>query len=143
MEEDEVARYAEEYLKTDKAITGLNKQKETIKGVLKGHVEAVGDVDDKGHKWYQAGRFFMQVQRRQGSESLNKERAEAWAKDKGIWEEVSKTVTEVYLDEDALLGYMFDNREDKDLEREFKELYDVPSPTWAFMKPVEEEHYDY
>jgi hypothetical protein len=143
MEEDEVARYAEEYLKTDKAITGLNKQKETIKGVLKGHVEAVGDVDDKGHKWYQAGRFFMQVQRRQGSESLNKERAEAWAKDKGIWEEVSKTVTEVYLDEDDLLGYMFDNREDKDLEREFKELYDVPSPTWAFMKPVEEEHYDY
>lgn len=142
-DESIIERYAEEYLKTDQAISGLNKVKEDIKGKLKAHVEEQGDIDDKGHKWVQAGRYFMQVQRRQGQEALNKERAEEWAKEKGIWDEVKKEVTMTFLDEDALLGYMFDNRDDKELEREFKELYDVPAPTWAFMKPVEEEHYDY
>ena len=83
-DESIIERYAEEYLKTDQAISGLNKVKEDIKGKLKAHVEEQGDIDDKGHKWVQAGRYFMQVQRRQGQEALNKERAEEWAKEKGI-----------------------------------------------------------
>jgi len=138
---DHAERLTEEYLRHLDHIAMLQKTVSEYKDQLNRMVEENGDPDDKGHQWLPAGKYLLQRQRRQGKKVLNIQRAEEWAKEQGIWEEVSKTVT--VLDEDALVGYIYENRDKEGLEEEFQELHDTPPVTYAFMKPIEEENYDY
>jgi GNAT superfamily N-acetyltransferase len=137
----DIERLTEEYLRHVQHAEVLQKTINEYKRELNGLVEAEGDEDDKGHQWLTAGKYLLQRQRRQGKKILNIHRAEEWARDRGIWKAVSKTVE--VLDEDALVGYIYDHRDEEGLEDEFQSLHDSPPVSYAFMKPVEEETYEY
>lgn len=134
----ELERITEEYLRELGHLKTLEKITSEYKKLLIKAIDEQGVPDDKGHKWLAAGKFMLQRQKRQGDKLINKERAEGWAKAKGMWESV-KVVREE-LDEDALLAYMYEHRDDEELEDEFNELYDTPPVTWAFMTPIEGVH---
>jgi hypothetical protein len=138
---DHTERIVEEYLRHLDHIDMLQKAVNEYKKQLNQLVEEQGDPDDKGHQWLPAGKYLLQRQRRQGKKILNIQRAEEWAKSRGIWDDVSKTIT--VLDEDALVGYIYEHRGEEGLEDQFQDLHDAPPVTYAFMKPIEEENYEY
>lgn len=137
----DIERYTEEFVRHQDHAAMLSKTIAEMKKTLTEVVEVEGEYDDKGHQWLPAGRFLLQRQRRQGKKSLNMEKVEEWAKGRGAWAEVSRTIE--VIDEDALFAYMFDHRGEEGLEEEFEQLYDEAPVTYAFMKPVEEKSYDY
>ena len=137
----DLERLTEEYLRHTEHIQQLQKMVDRIKQDLVEEVQHRGEEDDKGHQWLPAGKYLLQRQRRQGQSRLNIERAEEWARSRGIWDKVSKTVE--VLDEDSLMGYLYDHRDDDGIEDEVKALYDAAPVTYAFVKPVEEASYDY
>ena len=135
-------RLAEEYVKEKKMLDSLTKRVGEIKGLLSKAVDEEGIPDNSGHLWLDAGRFSLQRQKRQGDKYLDRAKAEEWAKQVGFWDEV-KVVREE-LDEDALLGYVFERRKSQpSLEEELEMLYVEPDPTWAFLAPKLQENYDY
>jgi len=138
---DEIERMAEEYVRHNEHSQALQKILDDLKKHLTEYIESSGETDERGNQYLPAGRFMLRRQRRESRPSLNKDRAEQWAKEQGIWDKVSRTVE--VLDEDALVGYIFENRDTDGLEEEFQNLHDPPKITFAFMKPVEEEQYDY
>lgn len=120
----------------------LKKTIESMKSALSKLVEEEGEVDDKGHQWLKVGDHLLQRQRRQGSSTLDVAAAEAWARENGVWHKVSKMVE--VLDEDALMGYVYEHRDEEGLEQMVKSLYKEAPTTYAFIKPVKEESsYDY
>ena len=135
-----VERIVEEYLKNRALLESLKKVTDEYKEMLTKVIDEQGEPDEKGHKWFHAGRFMLKRQKSQGDPYLNKEKAEAWARERGIWDDV-KIVQEV-LNEDAIIGYVWDHKDEPGLEASFKGLYETPAPTWSFIKPVEEEQYD-
>lgn len=138
---EDIERITDEYMQHLNHVEVLQRIINEYKKQLNKLVEEGGDEDDKGHQWLPAGKYLLQRQRRQGKKSLNHARAEEWAKERGIWSEVSRTIE--VLDEDALVGYIYDNRQEEGLEEEFQGLHDTPPTSYAFMKPVEEQNYEY
>jgi hypothetical protein len=137
-----VEKLAEEYLRQKALNESLQKQLDTMKGLLTKAIDEDGDQDEKGHRWLVAGRFLLQRQKRQGKKYLNREAAEQWAREEGFWDQV-KVVREE-LDEDALLGYVFERRKAVEgIEDRLESMYVTPEPTWAFQQPVEQENYEY
>ena len=141
MTNEEIERLTEEYLVHANHLKQLEKIVASLKAELSAAVEDGGDTDEKGHQFLNAGKYLLQRQRRQGKQKLNRDRAEEWAKDNGIWEKVSKV--ERTLDEDALVGYVYERRNQEGLEDEFQSLHDPAPVTYAFVAPVQEEQYDY
>lgn len=137
----ELERITEEYMSHLRHVEALNKIVAEYKKQLSDAVDAEGEEDDKGHKWLQIGPFMLQKQRRQGNKSLNIEAAEEWAKERGIWEKVSDEIR--VLNEDALMAYVYDHRDEAGIEDEVQNLYKEAPVSYAFMKPVEEATYDY
>lgn len=138
---DTIERLTEEYLVHANHLKQLEKIVASLKAELSAAVEAEGDTDEKGHQFLNAGKYLLQRQRRQGKQKLNIKKAEEWAKEKGIWEKVSKV--ERTLDEDALVGYVYERRNEEGLEDAFQSLHDPAPVTYAFVAPVEETQYDY
>lgn len=138
---DTIERLTEEYLVHANHLKQLEKIVASLKAELSAAVEAEGDTDEKGHQFLNAGKYLLQRQRRQGKQKLNIKKAEEWAKEKGIWEKVSKV--ERTLDEDALVGYVYERRNEDGLEDAFQSLHDPAPVTYAFVAPVEETQYDY
>jgi hypothetical protein len=138
---DNIERLTEEYLVHANHLKQLEKIVASLKAELSAAVEAEGDTDEKGHQFLNAGKYLLQRQRRQGKQKLNISKAEEWAKDRGIWEEVSRV--ERVLDEYALTGYIYEHRNKDGLEEEFQSLHDPAPVTYAFVAPVEETQYDY
>jgi hypothetical protein len=136
-----IERLTEEYLVHANHLKQLEKIVASLKAELSAAVEAEGDTDEKGHQFLNAGKYLLQRQRRQGKQKLNIKKAEEWAKEKGIWEKVSKV--ERILDEDALVGYVYERRNEEGLEDAFQSLHDPAPVTYAFVAPVEETQYDY
>jgi hypothetical protein len=137
----DIERTVEEYMRHLNHLEMLNKTLAEYKKELSEYVDTHGEEDDKGHKWLPAGNFMLQKQRRQGKRTLDLGAAEEWARERGIWEQVSRTVE--VLDEDALLAYVFENRNEDDTEEEFQNLHKEAPVSYAFMKPVEGAIYDY
>ena len=137
----DIERLTEELLSHQQHQKVLTDTISEIKKVLEAEIIENGDENEKGHQFLPAGKFLLQRQRRQGKSTLNHDRVELWARERGIWDDISKTITVV--DEDALVGYIFQNRDDPNIEEEFQNLHDTPPPTYAFMKPQIEEQYDY
>jgi hypothetical protein len=137
----ELERLTEEYLRHLEHIQQLQKIADNLKKSLVESIEHQGEEDEKGHQWLPAGKYLLQRQRRQGQSKLNIQRAEEWARERGIWDKVSKSVE--VLDEDSLMGYLYDHREDEDIEEQVQSLYDPAPVSYAFVKPVEEASYDY
>lgn len=137
-----IERLAEEYVKRKKLLDSLTKEVNDLKGMLSEQVDTDGDVDEKGNRWLVAGKFLLQRQKRQPQKYLNLEAAEQWVKDLGVWDEV-KVVRE-QLDEDKLLGFVYDNRRTHpEFEDVLEGMYVEPDPTWAFISPVEQKQYEY
>jgi hypothetical protein len=137
----DLERITDEYVKQTSHMKVLEKMVKEYKDLLTKAVDAQGEPDAKGHKWLTVGKYVLQRQKRQGDKCINTERATQWAQDKGIWDQVK--VVRVELDQEALLAYMFEHRDDKELEAEFQTMYDTPAPVWAFMAPVIEDPIDY
>lgn len=137
----DLSRLTEEYMRHLSHVDTLNKTLAEIKKELSAAVDAEGEEDDKGHKWLQIGPYMLQKQRRQGSRILDIQAAEEWAKERGVWEKVSDEIR--VLNEDSLMAYVYDHRDEDDIEDEVQSLYKEAPISYAFMKPVEEATYDY
>lgn len=134
-------RIAKEYLKRLHMQQVTAKSVQELRGLLEKAIEAEGEPDEKGHVWLAAGDVLLQKQKRQGDPFLDREAAEQWAKELDIWDEVKRTVEE--LDEDALVAYVYQNRDDEGLEEQFQQLFVTPDPTYAFIKPQEVKDIEY
>lgn len=135
-------RLAAEYIKRKKMAEDLDKQVKEIRDMLAKAVDEQGIPDEKGHLHLDAGKYALLRQKRQGAKFLDKAEAEAWARKEGFWDQV-KVVQEV-LDEDALLGYVYERRKAvPGIEDHLESLYIEPAPTWALQPPVLQENYDY
>jgi|SaaInlStandDraft_1057018.scaffolds.fasta_scaffold01556_10 hypothetical protein len=139
--DDSLKKLAEDYVQHKHHIKVLEKMAAEEKKELMLYVQREGTPDDVGHTWAQVGPWSLQVQRRQGEPRLDKDAAIEWAKAEGFWDKVSSTIE--VLDEDKLMSYAFDNREDNEFEAKLKELYVAPKPTFAFQTPVEDKYNDY
>lgn len=137
----ELGKLVDEYMTHEKHRKMLEKMTGELKRLIKKQVEEHGVPDDKGHRWLQAGKWQLQVQKRQGEPKLDPQAVEDWAKERGFWNQVSRTVE--VLDEDALMAYMYERRDDKELEAEFQDKYVTPEPTYAFQQPQEDKYNDY
>lgn len=138
---EDIERITDEYMQHVHHAEVLQKIINEYKNQLNALVEQEGEEDDKGHQWLPAGKYLLQRQRRQGKKALNHGRVEGWAKARGIWKDITKEIR--VIDEDALVGYIYEHRDEEGLEEQFQDLHDTPPVTYAFMKPVEEETYDY
>ncbi len=137
-----VEKLTEEYLNRRKMLEALTKTVGDLKDMLTEVIDKEGIPDEKGHKWFTAGNFLLKRQKSGGDKRLDPERAEQWAKDNGIWDEVK--VIKEELDIDALLGWVFENRKKDGLEAHFKDACYVETPVqWSFIKPVEQTNYEY
>lgn len=137
-------RITEEYLKRKAHLAALTDQVGKLKEMLSEQVDKAGVPDDKGHLWLTLDGYLLQRQKRQGDKRLDREAAEQWARDLGIWDKV-KVIREE-LSEDELLGFVFEHRKSDrypDIEEQLQKLYVTPDPTWAFMPPVVQKQYDY
>jgi hypothetical protein len=120
----------------------LKKTIDSMKSSLSKLVEEEGEVDEKGHQWLKVGDHLLQRQRRQGASTLDAGAAEEWARENGVWNKVSKVIE--VLDEDALMAYVYEHRDEDGLEDMIKSLYKEAPTTYAFIKPSKEEvAYDY
>ena len=141
-------RLAEEFVKEKKHLAALTDRFDGLKEMLKDKVASDGTPDASGHIWLQAGRYQLENQRRQGDPYLDKEAAEAWAKEVGIWDEVSDTIE--VLNQDKLAGWVYLNKDDFNVETgvpveaEYRELFITPDPIYGFQTPKESkgEQYD-
>ena len=138
---DNIERLTEEYMVHANHLKQLEKIVASLKAELNEAIIAGGDTDDKGHQFLTAGKYLLQRQRRQGKQKLNIQRAEEWAKERGIWDQVSKHIE--VLDEDALVGYVYEHRNKEGVEEEFQSLHDPAPTSYAFVHPIEETQYDY
>ena len=141
MNEEELRHLVDEYVSHDGHRRMLDKMVSDIKSALKEAIETHGTPDDRGHKWLQIGKWQLQLQKRQGEPTLDKEAVEEWAKAKGFWEEVSDTIEVV--NEDKLMAYMYENKDDEELENQLQSLYTKPKPSYAFQPPMEDKYNDY
>lgn len=121
---DFVERLAQEYKKSKEAIDSLTKRQTEMRNELINAIMINGYEDDKGHFWYELDSLDLKYERRV-SRSFNSEAAEQWAKEMGIWDDLKKVVE--MLDEDKLLGYVWNH---KDLEPKIQEFY-IEKESWA------------
>lgn len=135
----DVERLVEEYVRTKGALDAMSARTEELKKIISNIIMNQGDEDSKGNRWMNAGRFLLQRQRRQRPPVFNKEAAEKWAKEKGLWDDLKKTIVTEEIDEDSLVGYVFSHPEYED---DLRNIYTVSEPTWAFQAPQEVEQYD-
>lgn len=129
-----------EYIKHLEHSDRLQKMISDLKSTMSKWVDE-GEEDEKGHRWLKVGRYLLQKQKRQGSPVLDQKAVEEWAKSRGIWGQVTKTVE--ILDEDALLAYVYDHRDEDGLEETYKSFFKDAPISYAFIKPKEEDTYDY
>lgn len=135
------ARLVQEYVTHSEHLEKLSDTVKSIKDHLSNLVDKDGEEDEKGHRYLKVGPYLLKRQRRQSTPTLDANEVEEWAKERGIWEQISKSV--VVLDEDALVAYVYDHRDEEGLESTFQSFYKQAKPSYAFMKPVEEATYDY
>lgn len=132
-------KLASEYLRSKHAADAMAARAKELKNILSKAVEERGDEDDKGHFWMNAGRYLLQRQKRQSAPFFNKNAAEKWVKNNGLWDSLKKTIVIEEVNEDDLVAYVFQHPE---FESDLRGLYTVPEPTWAFMSPQEVDQYD-
>lgn len=137
-----VERLAEEYIKRKKLLDDLAKQVDDLKKMLNKAIEEDGETDEKGHRWLTAGDYLLQRQKRQGQKSLDMAAVEEWATERGIYDAITTTTT--VIDQDRLVGYVYEHRkDDPSIEDEFESLYKEAPVTYAFLPPVVGKQYDY
>lgn len=102
-------RYVEEYLREKEAMEAMQARVNEKKAAINKFVDDLGEADEKGSKWVHVegipGLSAVKRERRV-SQSLDTDKAEAWLKKNGLWEQYSEEIR--VLDEDALYGAGYD-----------------------------------
>lgn len=124
----------DEYKKAKEFAEKVTARADELKKELTRLVKELGKADDKGHLWLPAGDCQVKHERRV-SKNLDRQAAERWARNNGIWDNV-KEVVEV-LSEDALMKYFWEN---PDKENALEDMYSIRE-SWAF-KIVDRKSYD-
>jgi hypothetical protein len=138
---NELERLIQEYVTHKAHQAALDKMIVPLRKQISEAVAQDGHTDDKGHKILQVGKWRLVWQKRQGDPYLDKEAAEAWAREEGFWDDVKVVVESV--DPDELAGWVFSNRNEPGVEDTYRSLFIKPEPTWALLPPKEEEDYEY
>jgi hypothetical protein len=119
------AKLIEDFKKSKEAVDSLTKRQDVLKKELVEALKEKGIVDDKGHLWWSIAGSDLKYERRV-SRSLNTSAAEAWAREKGLWDDVKEVVEA--LSEDKLLGYAWNHKESEEVIQSFY----VEKESWAF-----------
>lgn len=120
-----LARLADEYALAKAFAEKATARADELKTELAKLTDELGQQDHKGNLWLKAGRYELKRERRV-SRNLDLSQAETWAREKGVWSEVSET-REV-LNEDLLLAWAWDH---SDEEEHIQSLY-KEKEVWAF-----------
>jgi hypothetical protein len=118
-----VGRHLAEYFNAkslaDKATERVRKQRD----LLIDYAEEAGVEDDKGHRWVEVPGVGTIKRERRVSVSFDSVFAEAWLRSKDMYDEC--TVTVVELDEDVVLGKLYEG--------------DIPEDVGQSMYPTKEQ----
>ena len=129
-----VRRAVMDFLNFDNMAKRFGAQAEEVKLLLRDTVlPAEGATDDNGHSWIMfeedpiedpsgKGNVVGIKRQRSAPKTLNLDRAEEFLRKKGLWDECTETVTQVLINEDAILARTFDKTITED---ELQDLYDV------------------
>jgi hypothetical protein len=120
-----LARLADEYANAKAFAEKATARADELKSELARVTDELGQQDNKGNIWLQAGKYDLKRERRL-SRSLDLSHAETWARDNGVWGEVSEI--KAVLSEDLLLGWAWDHPDKTD---EVQALY-KEKEVWAF-----------
>ena len=135
-----IRRAVTDFLNFDSMARKFGAQANEVKLLLRDKVlPAQGEQDESGHYWIRfddepiedpdGGEVVAIEAQRRAPKKLNAERAEALLRRKKMWEQCTETVTEVVINEDAILAAAF---EKKLTEEELESLYDI-KVTYAFL----------
>lgn len=129
-----LARLVTEYTEAKAFAESAAKRADALKAELSAITDHFGQPDEKGSLWLSSGQYSLKRERR-SSVNLNHDKTESWAKDKGLWGEVSEVVER--LNEDKLMSLAWERA---DLSDEIRSLYGE-RVVWAF-KVVEDKGYE-
>jgi hypothetical protein len=118
-------RLVQEYKGAKEMAESAKKRADGIKAQLIVLVDEQGYEGENGHRWFEVGEFRLKRERRV-SKSFDSAACEAWAKETGLWDNVSEVVE--VLNEDKVLALAWDDPEIRD---EIERFY-VEKETWAF-----------
>ncbi len=135
-----IRRAVTDFLRFDDMARKFGTQANEVKVLLRDKVlPTQGEQDESGHYWIRfddepiedpdGGEVVAIEAQRRAPKKLNAERAEALLRRKKMWDQCTETVTEVVINEDAILAAAF---EKKLTEEELESLYDI-KVTYAFL----------
>ncbi len=135
-----VRRAVTDFLNFDNMAKKFGAQANEVKLLLRDKVlPTQGERDESGHYWIRfddepitdpdGGEVIAIEAQRRAPKKLNAERAEALLRRKKMWDQCTETVTEVVINEDAILAAAFEKRL---TEEELESLYDI-SESFAFI----------
>jgi hypothetical protein len=89
-----IERLADEYQKAKEFEDKAKAHTASLREALVAALQESGDPDDRGNLWIDGGRFRIKYERRL-STSLEVDKVEVWAKEQGLWDTITETVTVV------------------------------------------------
>lgn len=126
----------DEYKKRKDALRIVQKGVDELKELIAKQIDKQGHTDDKGHKRLQAGKWALKRQWNQGEPVFDRDEAEEWARELGIFEDVSYQPPPE-IDEDKLARWVFEHRNEPGLEERYHKLWKEKKGHWSFIEPQE------
>lgn len=118
------------YYACNQQIEKLGEEKKNMRVTILEKVGVVGNRDSKGHLNVDTARFVVTAQNRE-KVTINVERAKLLLAKKGLLQQVEKTRTEVYLDQNELVRL---NSEGKITQAELESITDVEKSQALIVK---------
>ena len=118
-------RLVQEYKAAKEMADTSKKRADGLKSQLIELVDEQGYEGENGHRWFEVGDHKLKRERRV-SKSFAAAAGESWARNPGLWDEVSEVIE--VLSEDKVLALAWDNPE---IRSEVEAFY-VERETWAF-----------
>ena len=118
-------RLVQEYKAAKEMADTSKKRADGLKSQLIELVDEQGYEGENGHRWFEVGDHKLKRERRV-SKSFDAAAYESWARNTGLWDEVSEVIE--VLSEDKVLALAWDNPE---IRSEVEAFY-VERETWAF-----------
>ena len=118
-------RLVQEYKAAKEMADTSKKRADGLKSQLIELVDEQGYEGENGHRWFEVGDHKLKRARRV-SKSFDAAACESWARNTGLWDEVSEVIE--VLSEDKVLALAWDNPE---IRSEVEAFY-VERETWAF-----------
>jgi hypothetical protein len=118
-------RLVVEYKASKAMAESAKKRADKLKAELVELVDSRGYEGENGHLWYEIGEYKLKRERRV-SKTFDAVNCEEWARDTGLWDQVSEVVE--LLSEDKVLALAWD---DPEIRTEIERFY-IEKETWAF-----------